>query len=182
MTLPSLKDRIQFAYEGGLVERFHTRPGLRRNPTAQHQHGVAMLCYWLAEEHPSAALLMSALTHDTAEQVVGDVPAPTKWALKLGDRLDRIEQDALSSYGLEFALAESERHKLRLADALDGLLYCSTELTLGNRRVLLTGARWAARIAESKKACITSEWDVVQAVLVIWKEAVDGKEPQRFDL
>ncbi len=178
----SLKDRIQFAYEGGLTERFHTRPGLRRNTTAQHSHGVAMLCYWLADRKPSANLLMSALTHDTAEQVVGDVPAPTKWALG-SEQLDCLEQDALNAQGLTFPLSGIEERQLRMADALDGLLYCSTELQLGNRRHTLTGARWVARLQSTyKKAATPQEWDVAAAVIQIWEEALSGQEAQRFDL
>lgn len=176
----NLKDRIQFAYEGGLTERFHTRPGLRRNTNAQHQHGVAMLCFWLAEEKPSAALLMAALTHDLAEQVTGDVPAPTKWRIG-SELLDQLEDDARALYLGRFTLDEDEQRKLRLADALDGLLYCSTELQLGNRRHAVTGRRWVARLVDEQKACTTPELDVVQAVVQIWEEALRGEESQRFD-
>lgn len=177
-----LKDKIQFAYEGGLTERFHTRPGLRRNTTGQHSHGVAMLCYWLSGQKPSANLLMAALTHDTAEQVVGDVPAPTKWHLG-GETLDRLEADALTHYDLHFPLEKDEERQLRMADTLDGLLYCATELTLGNRRVVLTGERWVTRIVDQhKKAATPQEWDVAAAVFEIWKEALNGEEPQRFSL
>lgn len=185
----SLEERLRFAYEGGLVTRFHTRMGITRNTTAQHSHGVAMLCYFLAQGRPSANLLMAALTHDLAEQAVGDIPSPTKWYIKeLVERdgctwdLDQYEQNLLDNYGLAFArtLAPHEQNWLHLADAMDGLLHCATELSMGNRRVCSIGERWAYKLRHWPELSV-DEADVVGGVLQIWKEAVHGHEPQNFN-
>jgi hypothetical protein len=125
---------------------------------------------------------MAALTHDAAEQVVGDVPAPTKRYLG-AEQLDSLEEDVRRAYGLAYCLTDDEKRRLALADALDGLLYCSTELTLGNRRFIMIGSRWVGWIIDGhKKTATAHEWAVAEAVLEIWLEAENGAPPRRFDL
>lgn len=132
----SLRDKLVWMLRGGAVKRYHNAVTLTENTDAAHSWGVAMLVYYFSDGKPSVNLLMAALTHDLAEQVVGDVPAPTKRRVPgLRDTLQTLESAELGRYGLEFELTEEERKLLNLADAMDGMIFCLKERTLGNRFV-----------------------------------------------
>jgi 5'-deoxynucleotidase YfbR-like HD superfamily hydrolase len=184
--MKSLRERIQFAYEGGQVVRFHTRMGLKPITDAAHSHGVAMLCYLLweadADTTDLGSLLAAALVHDLAEQSVGDVPAPTKWALLgLAEQLEGLEQEVLRKYSFNINLCEEERRLLRLADSLEGLLYCANELNLGNRKSIVIGNRWVDYLCSLE---IPAEQlhiqKVINVIVEIWKGAVNGEAPADF--
>jgi 5'-deoxynucleotidase YfbR-like HD superfamily hydrolase len=136
--------------EGGSVVRYHTRVGIKPDTDAHHSHGVAMLCSILAgrtddgRTQASSELLMAALTHDLAEQKVGDVSAPAKRALGMAAMLAVFEKETLSNYQLDYEqyLTEEEALILKFADCFDGMLYCCRELALGNRNVLLIWRRY----------------------------------------
>ena len=125
----TVHQQIQFIIEGGIVERFHTRPGIKPNTDAHHSHGVAMLCYIMWEGYGGDAirteLLMAALTHDLAEQVASDISAPSKLALGISDQLHDFEQAILAKYNLDFyhLLDDQEQVVLGWADAFDGMQY-----------------------------------------------------------
>src|ERR1035437_1123263 len=72
----TVHQQIQFIIEGGIVERFHTRPGIKPNTDAHHSHGVAMLCYIMWEGYGGDAirteLLMAALSGDPKDIAVTD--------------------------------------------------------------------------------------------------------------
>ncbi len=149
-----MKDIIQFISEGGAVERFHSRPGIKPNTDAHHSHGVALLCALLSPPDEqgrstvSASLLMAALTHDLAEQVSSDVSAPAKRLLGVRQQLHDLEQGELRKYGLDYEqyLTPEEAVILSLADCFDGLLYCCRELALGNRNVLLVWRKFCSYV------------------------------------
>lgn len=187
--MKSLRDRIQFAYEGGLVTRFHTRSGIKPSTDAAHSHGVAMLCFFLWEgsgnsDYKLAQLLMAALTHDLAEQSVGDVPAPTKWAVPgMAAQLEEMENTTLARYGLDFGLNESEQRILKLADSLEGLLYCASEASTGNRKSWIMGNRWVEfllKITQGDHPYNPHQLQIINAVIEVWEDARDGEEPADF--
>lgn len=151
----NLKELLQFISEGGSVIRYHTRPGIKPDTDAHHSHGVAMLCSILAGSSgetgctlASVNLLMAALTHDLAEQKVGDMSAPAKRALGIRDLLQDFESDELKAYWLDYNqhLTEDEAVILKLADCFDGMLYCCRELALGNRNALLIWRRYCTYV------------------------------------
>lgn len=179
----SLRDRIQFAYEGGLVERFHTRTGIRPNTDSQHSHGVAMLCYFLTDGACSSSLLMAALTHDLAEHFVSDVCGPTKWMIPgLNDQLSELESAKRAEFNLDFEtlLGQGELFILKLADQLDGLMWCVNERWLGNRKVELIADRWIKHFYSGEK------YNKVQTLIIniitdLWNEA-KYEEGKAFDV
>lgn len=154
METQRMKEVLQFISEGGAVERFHSRPGIKPNTDAQHSHGVALLCSLLVptdeQGRPtvSAALLLAALTHDLAEQLASDVSAPAKRLLGIRQQLHDLEQSELCKYGLDYEkyLTAEEAVILSLADCFDGLLYCCRELALGNRNVLLIWRKFCSYV------------------------------------
>lgn len=128
--------------EGGATRRFHTVPTITVNSVGEHSFGVAMFCYVLAQGSDmevSTDLLMAALTHDMAEHLVGDVPAPTKrMNPDLGKLFNEMEDGLLNEMGLGFAhhLGETESIILKLADCMDGMLFCIRERRMGNTNVV----------------------------------------------
>lgn len=146
------KRQLQFLMEGGSVERYHTRPGLKPDTDGRHMHGVAVLCALLTGAPtvmPRAELLLEALSHDLGEQAAGDVPAHVKDRLPgFRDELHELERSARAAFGFDWSwsLTDDERTVLELADRMDCLLWCCREVALGNRNSLLVWRRSAAAL------------------------------------
>ena len=175
----SMKDTIQYAYEGAAVERFHTRPGLKPNTDAQHSWGVAMLCWALTDGKPGECLLMAALTHDLAESTCGDVPRPTKMKLGLVAALDELENSERVRYGLNFSLTKTEARMLKLADMLDGMLWCAREAGLGSKMTRVMYYHGHEGL-EAFKPLSSREAEVVDAVSAIWLQSISHDGPRSF--
>jgi 5'-deoxynucleotidase YfbR-like HD superfamily hydrolase len=135
--------QVLYLLGGGQVRRFHTTATLKDVTTGQHQYTTAWLCYLLADV-PSLNLVMAALVHDTAEQVEGDIPMPTKMRLGLQGTVSKFEADMLCDNHMYFdrALTSAERRTLALANKLAGMLECVHERSLGNRYVELAFKHW----------------------------------------
>lgn len=139
--------------KGSAVTRFHQWRTVQRNTVGHHSHGVAMLvCLihrlaqeWARENYGLRTapvpfkqlrldvMVYAALTHDMAEYIVGDVPAPTKRALSIRDVLQAHEDKVLAKLGMKVELSEDEQAIVSSADAFDGVMFCVSEYTLGNR-------------------------------------------------
>jgi 5'-deoxynucleotidase YfbR-like HD superfamily hydrolase len=123
--------RSQFARRGGRVQRYHTHTTLRVDTVGQHSHNVAMLCIMFCDGKPGEALLMAALTHDLAEHILGDIPSPAKRAMDR-DKLNAMETQLLRDVGFDTELSPFNDWVLKLADIVDGLLFCAEESEMGN--------------------------------------------------
>ncbi len=102
------------------------------------------LMYGQLEPGIRVPLLMAGMTHDMAEHRVGDLPAPAK--RDMDKRLDLkgaqtfraawndMEQDILKevAFNFEESLSVDELRMLKLADAMEGALYCIRERAMGN--------------------------------------------------
>ena len=158
-----VKRQLQFFIEGGSVERFHTRPGLRADTDGRHMHGVAVLCALLTgapEVMPSANLLMEALSHDLGEQAAGDVPAHVKDKLPgFREVLHELERSVRTSFNFDWSLylTDDERTILELADRMDCLLWCCREIALGNKNSLLVWRRSSAALERVASAGLPVE-------------------------
>lgn len=175
-TLKSVKEQVQFVSRGSLVRRFHQHPQLAADTDGRHSHGVAVLCALLREGEPSAHLLMAALFHDLAEQAVGDVPAPTKRAMRAQGSsfdLDAYEQKILDKYGFHVTLTPAEQRTLKLADALDGMLACAREIAMGNKSVWFMFQKWLIWLRSDFGALSDREQTMLDAVNFIWADATD---------
>lgn len=135
-----LNQQVRALFDGSSVKRFHTIPTVSENTVGQHSHGVAMMCMLLTGCACSANLLMAALTHDLAEQYVGDVPSPSKRALGVREELGNIEDALLATVRFVFELEPADEKILKLADCADGMLFCAKERMLGNRSKMINYA------------------------------------------
>jgi 5'-deoxynucleotidase YfbR-like HD superfamily hydrolase len=128
-------ETVAFIERGGRTLRCHTMPMLQTQSVAAHSYGVAWWCHLLSgESGASAKLLMAALKHDVAEHETGDVPSPTKDALKIRSLLNAYEARLEESAGLPVLhLTGNEDRILKLADSLELMQHCVRERRYGNR-------------------------------------------------
>lgn len=146
---------IEFIYRGALTKRFHTIPTLRVQNVGEHSFGVAWLCEWLTGGTASKDLIMAALAHDLAEHITGDIPAPAKRAMGIRELVSNREAVLLRSNNINYEdrLSEPELGVLKMADALDGMIYCLREVQLGNSTMKVVFTRFKSYVMEIESTC-----------------------------
>lgn len=111
-------------WRSGCVRRWHNNMehALRESgdDTGGHQWRVAMLILML-HPLPSSHLLACALTHDTPEIVVGDVPGPMKKG-PMGEVVETYERQVAASFALPVP-SDKDQQWIGLCDKLDALLW-----------------------------------------------------------
>ena len=120
--------RLETTIEAGLVSRYHAAPKVQAQITAHHQWNVLTICLYLTENRASRNLILEAAYHDSEELGTGDAPTPVKEAYP---ELRRIYKE----FGKEYRETETlvatrtlkayEQKILKLADTLDGVLWCA---------------------------------------------------------
>lgn len=140
-------EQLDFIRNAGETRRFHTWPVLREQNVAAHSWHVTMLVYLMyGQDEPGIrpVMMMAALTHDMAEWKVGDIPSPAKRTMEdylqlKGAQTFRqawgdMEQNILKeqSFDFEGMLTVEELRMLKIADAMEGALYCIRERMMGN--------------------------------------------------
>lgn len=131
------EERLEFMYRGAKTRRYHTEDVLHPQNVAEHSWGVAMLVVMI-DPAASKEVLLAALSHDVAEHIVGDVPAPSKRANPaLKATLDTLEGSLLAGAGLGFAdgLTDYEKSVVKAADIIDGMMFCVNERRRGNKDI-----------------------------------------------
>ena len=165
----TLYQRVLYILGGGATRRFHTFTTIKDVTVGHHSYTVAWLCYLLTEK-PSLNLIMAALAHDTAEQVTGDVPSPTKRLLGAQGQYMELESKLLHDNMANFVLTHDEENVLQLADKMAGMLECAHERNMGNKYVELCYQRWKGYIDNQTLA--DHELIIYAVVQQIWKEAI----------
>jgi 5'-deoxynucleotidase YfbR-like HD superfamily hydrolase len=165
---------IDFILRGSLVKRFHTRDTIKEDLVGRHEHGVAMLCYFLTDGDAGRDLLMAGMTHDQGELRTGDLPSPTKRALGTGmGSIYEMEKCALLEHKMVFVLTDDEHVILNIADNLDGMLFCIRERRLGNEEISDIFHRYdsyVAKILEDNPMLLRSKvLTVVNEVRKLWR-------------
>lgn len=128
----------KFIFDGGASTRYHTVDMHYRQTIADHSFGVAWFCELITEGRAPKELIMAALTHDLAEHIVGDIPSPAKRSLGVGKMWDDFETKHLDEAGIAgyaWSLHPEEQVILKLADMLDGMMFCLRERKMGNHNV-----------------------------------------------
>jgi 5'-deoxynucleotidase YfbR-like HD superfamily hydrolase len=120
----------------GDVGRYHMNADrlLRPQTTGQHAYNVALILMWMCGDALSPELLKAGLLHDAGERWVGDVPGPTKKHLDINGALEQAEvlELQMNTDLTVPALNDMDAKLLRIADALEGCVYCRRELDMGN--------------------------------------------------
>lgn len=151
-------EQLDFIRHAGETRRFHTWPVLRQQNVAEHSWHVAQLLFLMyggQEPGITIALLMAGLTHDMAECQVGDIPSPAKRAMSstfpnFREKWGEMEQRILHGYEMDWegALSNEEKRRLKLADVMEGALYCVRERAMGNTLIDVCYRNFANYIGE----------------------------------
>lgn len=149
-------EQLDFIQQGGWVKRYHGVPLLNEQTDAEHMFGVAHLVAIMALDAPSAdgvgltvPLLMAALCSDLPEWITGDVPAPSKRsfphevliigqaAVSFRTAWNMRDNELLKQQGLDWEqeLLPQQARWLKLADAMEGCLFCIKERMQGNKYI-----------------------------------------------
>lgn len=129
--------QLQAIERSARVRRYHTEPLLHAQNVGEHTYAVMWLIMLLTDGEASRDLLLAALQHDTPEFSTGDIPAPTKRLTGMKAAFDALEDGVMSD--LEWPpmrLTVDEARTLKMADNLEGLMFCGFELRRGNLDIL----------------------------------------------
>lgn len=185
------KQELMFLLYGRMVERFHTVPMLKGVTLAQHQFGVAWLCWLLTQGACRTALLMAALSHDMAEQLWGDMPAPAKRLLNADDQFSNAERATLQENSMFFELNEQEKCIMKIADYMEGMLSCVHERRLGNRYVeIVYQSRFRQYVIDYQETFeprltllqIERVQQMFNALDELWKETLAPYNPEKLQV
>lgn len=173
----AMVDTIVFLQRAGLTRRYHAESVIKDQTVGTHSFNVAWLCCMLTNGAPGELLLLHALAHDAAEHVTGDIPAPTKRGLGIRNHVGQLEDRLLAANGLgERVLGRLDTHSahvLKLADALDGVLYVLHERQMGNL-TLAPAFRNYTRYVRELIDEYRKQWGEVFGVAALYTESVAG--------
>lgn len=133
----TLYERLLFIYKGAKTKRYHAADTLTSQTVGEHSFGVAWLVC-LLHPHPRKELILAALAHDLAEHLVGDVSSPAKRKYPMLKQIvETAEAALLREYGLDYEgyLNPAEARALKLADNMDGMMFCVRERKMGSKFV-----------------------------------------------
>lgn len=184
-------ETLDFILNGAETKRYHTWPTLREQTVGAHSFSVAMIVALIAQEADphdgeglTAPLLMAALTHDLPEHKLGDLPAPAKRslpALENGKSFrahwGEMEVELLKGVGLDWEamLGPQQLRWLKLADSMDGALWCVRERAMGNRLICTVYDNFRSYIEElSPRGCEESSpavKDIIHYIDDMWEQA-----------
>ncbi len=170
-----LRYKIKYAYDGGAVTRYHTVRTLKPQTVGDHTFGVVFFTTLLTQGKVSRELLLEALAHDLPEQIYGDIPAPAKRALngsayKLEELEDTLNEEHDMGAGGLRELTPQDKRVLKMADILDGMMYCISEMELGNGGMLGVYYRYLQYITDMIPVGLEKE--IVEAVRDILPESI----------
>lgn len=168
----SLAQRLQFIYKGGLTTRYHTQLTIKKQDVAAHSFGVAWLVVMLYPD-ASRELILAALAHDLAEHRVGDVPSPAKQSYPdLKKAVNAAEHDILriECFGHVDLLTPYERSVLRVADMLDGMMFCLRERQLGNKEIVDVWDNYLSYV-HSIPELWQEATDLIEVIETLWEKA-----------
>ena len=135
-TTPNIKTLIT-AWDAQFLVRYHTVPlQTERQTVGAHSYAVSILLDQLWPDS-SKQLILSALYHDVAEVILGDVPATAKWAYPdLRKAFEKAEDEIMKNLELNFVLTKKEKDRLKMADMLELVMYCNRHSSLPQMRTI----------------------------------------------
>lgn len=141
--MTSILHQAEFLRAGGYTRRFNATRVLVIDYVGMHQNNVTNIALLLRPDCRKE-LVVACARHDAPEwaSLLGDVPSPLKRRVPgLKEAADAEEARVWAEVGLADpceALTAEEYRVLKLADYLDGMMYCIQERLMGN--TMLSGA------------------------------------------
>lgn len=135
---------------GGLVKRWHCLPTIGQQTVAEHS-AQALTILLILKPDASSELIKAVLWHDSAEQYVGDVPAPS---LRASPDFKReyeceehrfLEEQHPAAYRAVAFLQGEDAYWLKAVDRLDAIMFMVEQRLLGNRhadRIINLSVKW----------------------------------------
>lgn len=137
--MDDIGSQAEFLRAGAYTRRYHGWRTLMDDPVGIHSFNVVNILL-LIRPNASRALIIAAIRHDGAEWVCGDAPSTAKRAVpELKVALDSYERATWHAAGFSTPTADltpEEKLELKLADYLDGMMFCVQELAMGNRLII----------------------------------------------
>ena len=132
----------------GQTLRYHTTPHVGAGQTvAEHAWRATVLLHtlWPTYAGPNAILYM--LYHDSAEQELGDLPAPTKWANPvLREEYEHIERNHMvEKLEVGFELTPDEQAICKMADMLELVDHTAHRIMRGDHSYEARNIYWNGR-------------------------------------
>lgn len=146
----SLWATLNFRWDGAETRRYHSFRMVQEDTVGHHSHNVMSNVLAIMPE-ASRDLLIATHDHDGAEHISGDMPAPAKRGMGIRDTVNGFEAELMARYGLgkeEARLSNVEKWVLKVADSMDGMRYCISELKMGNRKAIGIYAAFASYVKE----------------------------------
>tara|TARA_R110000822_G_scaffold84867_2_gene199009 strand:+ start:3526 stop:4041 length:516 start_codon:yes stop_codon:yes gene_type:complete len=135
-------EQIRAILNSGDVVRFHSCTGVDKQKNSEHQWGCALIVQFIYPEC-SKDLLLAALTHDAAECHTGDIPFSIKKDnTELSGLLRGIEIEWEKQHGIHFVLNVDEHVVLKIADTLEGMIFCISQVRNGNLNAEIPFYKW----------------------------------------
>jgi 5'-deoxynucleotidase YfbR-like HD superfamily hydrolase len=133
---------IRNVLHSGDVVRFHNHVGIDKQKNSEHEWGCALIVNYIYPQC-SKKLLLAALTHDAAEYLTGDIPFPAKQQNpELGVILKEMEEKWEEENGVLFELSKEETIILKIADTLEGMWFCISQVRNGNLNAKRPFRKW----------------------------------------
>lgn len=116
---------VKTILQSGDIDRFHAVPGIKNQRLSDHLWKTTIIFkYLMPEASPNA--ILACMTRDCAELVTGDIPfIVKKQNTALKGILKTLEQSFEKDNGLLLEITENERYAIKIADMVEGLLYCT---------------------------------------------------------
>lgn len=158
--------------KAGTVKRFHTRDTIKTDTVANHSHNVALILMCMGEY--SENLLAAALLHDLPERKTGDIPSPVKRTLPV-KVVEAWESGWWGRYGKLNEnigqLTPDELVRLKVADNLDGLMFCIDEISMGNVDLVSVGDTYCTYLEDESHPLVGQAIEKFKRVK-LWLEIV----------
>lgn len=131
---PEIIDWLRECMDGGNIIRYHAHPLTKSQDVSAHSHRVSLVVLAVWPECRQE-LLKAAVYHDLSELATGDVPSTTKWAHPtLGTELNRVTTEWEKNRGLRVSLTRPEMIVLKLADMIEGAMFCMDRYRNGEQK------------------------------------------------
>jgi len=134
----------------GQTMRYHTTPHIGQGQTvAEHSWRACVLMHTLWPQYVTKAAIVWVLYHDSAEQELGDIPAPAKW--RFSELLRGYSEGELTvEHELEIhehydALTPDEKVIVAMADMLECLDHVAHRIMRGDHSFEARHIYWNAR-------------------------------------